>query len=240
MKSAWDKKANSYPRYEEKLNKFQQEFFDKLDEYGVDFTDKTVIDVGCGTGVKTLHLAKMCKNVTGLDLSTKMLECMREDAKKFGISNLNIVESDWTSYEVDEIYDIAFSTMSPAIVDIKDFDKFMNAGKKRIYLWWNKPRRSSLVDKFYEIYGHRKDWFDRASSFEYHLQMQKIPFKSEVMDEVRTKELSLQEAYENVTWHLDIGNIKFDENSVKKELLNISVNENITETVSASMKLLVF
>lgn len=240
MKSSWDKKAANYSRYEGELNEFQKEFFDKLDKYGIDFKEKTLIDVGCGTGVKTLHLAKMCKNVTGLDLSTKMLEVMSDDARKFGISNLRIVESDWTSFKLDQIYDIAFSTMSPAIATVEDFDKFTSAGKQRVYLWWNKPRNSDLINKFYEIYGERKGWFDRASGFEYHLQMQKIPFKSEIIQEVRSKDLSLQEAYENVTWHLEIGEIKFDEKALKNELEKQSINGKITETISSSMKLLVF
>lgn len=240
MKSAWDKKALSYSRYDGKLTGFDLEFFDKVREFGVCFEGKTLIDVGCGTGVKSLHLAKMCKSVTAVDISTKMLEVMSEDAAKFGISNLQIHESSWSDFKLDQSYDIAFSTMSPAIGTNEDFDKFLNCARQRVYLWWNKPRNSDLVNKFYEIYGQRKDWFDRASSFEYRLDKQKIPYRSEILNEVRTKILSLENAYENISWHLEIANIKFDEKALKNELKQMSVNENITETITSSMKLLVF
>ncbi|QKG28446.1 class I SAM-dependent methyltransferase [Campylobacter sp. RM16187] len=239
MKSSWDKKAANYSRYEGELNEFQRRFFNKLDEFGIDFNDKTLIDVGCGTGVYTLYLSNLCKNVTGLDLSTKMLECMREDADKFGVSNLRVVESSWDDFNEDNVYDIAFSTMSPAINSIEGLDKFIRTGKKRVFMWWNKQRHSSVLERFYKIYGERQ-WSERLPYFEYHLDMLKIPVKSHVFNEVRTRDISLEKMYEDMIWHLEIGNLKFNKQKVKDELLSICKDGKVTETVTSSMKLLVF
>lgn len=239
MKDAWDKKATNYTRYNGELSEFQREFFAKVEEFGVDFKDKTLIDVGCGTGVYTLHLANLCKSVTGLDLSTKMLECMTEDAKKFGILNLRAIESGWDEFNEDKIYDIAFSTMSPAINSIEGFDKFINCGKTRVFMWWNKQRHSNVLERFYQIYGNR-EWSNKFPQLEYHLDMRKIPFKSHILNEVRSRDLSLEKVYADTIWHLEIGNVKFDENEVKDELLKMSKDGKINEIVTASMKLLVF
>ena len=239
MRDIWDKKAPNYTRYNGELSRFQQEFFAKVEEFGVDFKGKTLIDIGCGTGVYTLYLANLCEKVTGLDISEKMLECMKDDAKKFGVSNLRAVESGWDDFNENKIYDIAFSTMSPAINSVEGFDKFIRSGKTHVFMWWNKQRHSSVLEKFYEIYGER-EWSDRASQFEYHLTRLKIPFKSQILNEVRQKDLSLEKAYTDIAWHLEIGNIKFDENEVKNELLKIAKDGKITETVTSSMKLLVF
>ena len=150
MKEMWDKKASSYTRFTGKPSIFQRQLYAKIEEFGVKFENKSVVDIGCGTGVHTLLLAQICREITGMDISGEMLKVMLEDAAKFNILNLTAVQSDFKNFNPNRVYDVAFSTMSPAIADDEDFSKFINLGEKRVYLWWNKPRYSSVLELFYE------------------------------------------------------------------------------------------
>lgn len=84
----WDKKASTFPRYSEELNAVQKGVFEALSGWGVEFSGKKLIDIGCGTGVWTLHLAQKAKSVVGLDSSKEMLKVLQEDAKWLNLSNV--------------------------------------------------------------------------------------------------------------------------------------------------------
>ena len=239
MKGMWDKKAASYTRFTGKPSVFQRQLYAKIEEFGVKFENKSVVDIGCGTGVHTLFLAQICREITGMDISGEMLKVMLEDAAKFNISNLTAVQSDFKSFNPNRVYDVAFSTMSPAIADEEDFIKFINLGEKRVYLWWNKPRYSSVLELFYE--GSEKRCFkEKANFFEEYLHRENIAFNSCVLEESREQKRTLEEMTQNALWHLQIANFAHDENAVRSRLESIAQDGYVTEKIVSSMKLLVF
>lgn len=97
-KALWDKKASTFPRYSEELNSVQKGVFEALRRWGVDFSAKSLIDIGCGTGVWTIHLAKVAKSVVALDSSQAMLEVLKEDAKRLNLSNVSYVNSNFEAF----------------------------------------------------------------------------------------------------------------------------------------------
>ena len=98
MKEMWDKKAVSYPRFTGEPSVFHRGLYAKIAEFGVKFENKSVVDIGCGTGVHTLFLAQICREITGMDISGEMLKVMVEDAAKFNITNLTAVQSDFKNF----------------------------------------------------------------------------------------------------------------------------------------------
>jgi SAM-dependent methyltransferase len=56
-----------------------------------DFLDPgtTVLDIACGTGALACHLASHCREVVGIDLSSKMIAFARQQATKQGLRNLD-------------------------------------------------------------------------------------------------------------------------------------------------------
>ena len=239
MKEMWDKKAASYTRFTGKPSVFQRQLYAKIEEFGVKFENKSVVDIGCGTGVHTLFLAQICREITGMDISGEMLKVMVEDAAKFNISNLTAVQSDFKNFNPNRVYDVAFSTMSPAIADEEDFVKFINLGEKRVYLWWNKPRYSSVLELFYE--GSQRGCFkEKANFFEEYLRRKNIAFNSCVLEESREQKRTLEEMTQNALWHLQIANFAHEENAVRSRLESIAKDGLVTEKIVSSMKLLVF
>jgi len=53
-------------------------------------TGCSVLDIGAGTGLLTLELAPSCREITGFDLSSKMLEVMRAKLEALSTSNVTV------------------------------------------------------------------------------------------------------------------------------------------------------
>lgn len=236
----WDKKAKSYSKFDGNLNEFQIRFFKILKDFDVSFKDKTLVDIGCGTGIYSLYLAGICKMVLGVDSSTKMLEELNLKKAEFKINNLQTINSDFKNFQTADKFDIAFLTMSPALQNEDDFNKFMDLGNLRIYLNWEEPKNSSMLDPFYKIYKRNDKNKNTASNLQNFLIKNNISYKTEVLREIRSVNRSLNEAFENTIWHLEINGIKYDEGEIKNTLLKMQKDGFIEDVIKSKMRVLVF
>ncbi|MCZ6104474.1 class I SAM-dependent methyltransferase [Campylobacter ureolyticus] len=236
----WDKKAKNYSKFDGNLNEFQIRFFKILKDFGVSFKDKTLVDIGCGTGIYSLYLAGICKMVLGVDSSTKMLEELNLKKAEFKIKNLQTINSDFKNFKTADKFDIVFLTMSPALQSEDDFNKFMNLGNLRIYLNWEEPKNSSMLEPFYKIYKKNDKNKNTASNLQNFLIKNNISYKTEVLKEIRSANRSFNEAFENTIWHLEISGIKYDENKIKNTLLKMQKDGFIEDVIKSKMRVLVF
>ena len=237
----WDKKARNYSRYSEDKNSFENRIFDALSSLHVEFQDKTLLDIGCGTGVYTLHLAKECLHVDGIDSSKEMLEVLKEDAKEQNITNINALHVNWNEFTCKETYDYAFCTMSPAIRDDEDLEKMNTIAKTKIYLGWAGKRETHIIEKLFEAHGSSysppngakkvKDWLNRTGKF-----YQIIPF-----DEEKVRKREFNESVENFEWHLEVRGLKPDKNKIIEVLKEFCDKDNfVTETTINHFNLIVW
>ncbi len=237
----WDKKAKNYSRYSEDKDRFENRIFDALTSLHVEFKNKTLLDIGCGTGVYTLHLAKKCLHVDAMDSSKEMLEFLKQDAKKLNLNNINTLHVNWNSFTCKNNYDYAFCTMSPAIHDDEDLKKMNNCAKTKIYLGWAGKRETRIMEALFEAHGSIytppngakkvKDWLNRQNKF-----YQVIPFEEE---KVRTREFS--EAVENFEWHLEVRGVKPNKNRIETVLKDFCDKDNfVTETTINHFNLIVW
>lgn len=234
----WDKKAKNYARYNETLNDIQKQSFKEFSNLNIDFKDKNIIDIGCGTGVWSLHLAKSAKELTALDNAKAMLEIFKEDAKKLGLNNIkyeNCTFTEWVEKNQNAKFDIAFLSMSPALQDEKDYEFFKDLAKVKIYLGWADYRKSDFLDPIFKHFNTEFKGFYKQD-LESFLLEKDTKFHKFVFDETRIVERKKDEAIENALWHLDMNGIKTDFN----ELKNLVKEENIKETIKSKIKLLVF
>ena len=80
----------------------------------VDFIEKelslqtgiSIIDIGCGTGRHSIELAKRGYNITGIDISDKMLDEAREKAESLGLK-AEFIHKDATNFNLDKKFDLA-------------------------------------------------------------------------------------------------------------------------------------
>ncbi|HEC1573976.1 TPA: class I SAM-dependent methyltransferase [Campylobacter upsaliensis] len=230
----WDKKAKTYARFSPTLNEIQKQSFEEFQKLGLDFKDKSVIDIGCGTGVWTLHLAFLAKEILALDNSKAMLEILQEDASKLGLSNIksvNLSFEDFMRENANLRFDIAFLSMSPALQN--DYKYFLNLAQKKIYLAWADLRKSDFLDP---IFKHFKTEFKGfyKQDFESFLLENDIDFHKVIFEERRVVKRTREEAIENALWHLDMNGIKVEKNELESLIL-----EDVREKIVAKIKLII-
>ncbi|EAH5177260.1 class I SAM-dependent methyltransferase [Campylobacter lari] len=227
----WNKKAKSYARYSSNLNEIQKATFAKLGS----LQGKSVVDIGCGSGVWTLHLAQKAKDVLGVDSSSAMLEILQDDAKTHAISNVKTINLDFENFYKNnkEKFDLAFLSMSPALQNEKDYQVFLNLASKKVYLGWASRRKSSFLDPIFEYFNtHFKGFYENdLQSF---LDVQNIPYESEIFSETRVVKRDKESAIENALWHLSMNGI----NATKQDLESF-VKDEIEEIIEAKIKLLI-
>ncbi|KAB0590307.1 class I SAM-dependent methyltransferase [Campylobacter lari] len=227
----WNKKAKSYARYNPNLNEIQKATFAKLGS----LQGKSVVDIGCGSGVWTLHLAQKAKSVLGVDSSSAMLEILQEDAKTHAISNIKTLNLDFENfYKNNNIkFDLAFLSMSPALQNEKDYKAFLNLASKKVYLGWASRRKSSFLDPIFEHFNtHFKGFYEE--DLQGFLNAQNIPYEVEIFNETRVVKRDKDSAMENALWHLSMNGL-----NVNKQELESFVKDEIEEIIEAKIKLLV-
>ena len=230
-----DKKAKNYARYNENLNEIQKQSFDEFKKLNINFKDKKIIDIGCGTGVWTLHLAKLAKEILAVDNSSAMLEILEQDSKNNNILNIKTINNDFKTFCKDNTlkFDIAFLSMSPALADESDYVNFLNLASHKIYLGWADYRKSDFLDPIFKYFKTEFKGFYKID-FESYLLDKNVNFYKFVFDEVRITNRSKDEAIENALWHLDMNGIKANKDDLKD-----FIKGDIKETISSKIKLII-
>ncbi len=71
-----------------------------------------VLEIGAGSGVFTLPMARLCGRVTALDISAGMLDKLKEKAGIDNVTNIRTIIADFQDAELDETYDAVCSFSS--------------------------------------------------------------------------------------------------------------------------------
>lgn len=232
LPSIWDKKAKQYSRYSPELSPFQARIFETLQAWGVDFKGKSIIDIGCGTGVYTLHLAKDALHVNALDFSQEMLDLLKEDAQSLGlIERFTFTCSTWDDY-VPEPYDIAFASMTPALQTSEHLEKLCACTTTCVYLGWGGKRESSVLDPVFKAHGKALNVPEGAERIRAWLEERGQAYQSEYLEEVRRVRKSYKETFESVLWHFEINQIVADERLIASVLTSLQESDGQIETTT--------
>jgi len=154
----WNNRARNYPL------PFEKETYAKtgrllrlLGRMGVGFKGKKILDIGCGTGVYTLRLAKEAERTLGVDSSPEMLKLFRAEQRRRGIKNVSCLLSSWRAMPASRLagrFDIALASMTMAIKSKADILKMEKTARQRcVYIGWAGVRRNALLEKVYAKHG---------------------------------------------------------------------------------------
>ncbi len=111
-----------------------QEYMSKWD--GVPFLealelskDKSVLEIGIGTGRIAVKVAPRCLKMTGIDISPQTIERAKDNLKEY--SNISFICSDFNSHEFDETFDVIYSSLTMMhfknkVTVITKVDKLLN------------------------------------------------------------------------------------------------------------------
>lgn len=191
----WNKKAKTYPRYTEDPNTFEADTLRVIDSLGVSYDGLNILDVGCGSGRYTIHLAKKAKSVTATDFSAEMLKILNEDAAKAGIANISTVHTSWADFDLGEReIDVVFCSTTPAVREIREYKRIYDiASKFVIYVGWAGRKDSEIMNPLYEKYGIPFQKPDGSKHVKEWLTGEKIPFRSHLLDDIWLRTFEYEE-----------------------------------------------
>ena len=72
--------------------------------------DKTVLEIGIGTGRLALKVATECKTLYGIDISPKTIEKAKINLKEF--DNITLICDDFLTYDFNEKFDVIYSSLT--------------------------------------------------------------------------------------------------------------------------------
>lgn len=155
FKDFWDKKAKKYPLpFDEKTFSNTQNVLAIFKQRGIDYSDKRILDIGCGTGIFTLPLAKTAQFVIGLDFSEAMLETLRAEIERLNFKNIGIIHTSWRDFDPYQSnllrsFDIVLSSMSMAIKEEADVLKMEECSQKYCIYRLGESEKESFNGRYF-------------------------------------------------------------------------------------------
>lgn len=199
QKTKWNKKADTYPRYKERGDTFVESVIESARQNGVRFSGKTLLDIGCGTGRYTLHLAEEAAGVTGMDVSEEMLKILEQDAAKEGLTNINTLCCDWKDFSCKNPFDITFCTISPSVKTLDDFIKMVGcAGESAVFLGWINREEPKSIQKIYKHYSAATMQFEERKDFRAWLEAEGYDYSYIPMRDTWLRERPAQQMAEQI------------------------------------------
>ena len=150
----WNAKARTFPRFEDGENNYEAGMLRIARENGVDFKGKKVLDVGCGSGMYTIRIAREAQSVTAVDISEEMLRILKEDSQALGINNITCILSNWEAFDVDERFDVVFASMTPALETETGKEKLLRfANGWIVFMGFSNRMASDVMQGLFAHYG---------------------------------------------------------------------------------------
>ncbi len=153
----WDKVASTYNQNKDEVkNRRLEKTLSFLKKSNLLFKGMKVLDIGCGTGMTALGLAKLGAQVTALDFSKGMLEKFRKDIPRDIRSNISILHEDWHKIDIglngwENRFDLVIAFMSPGVASPDAFFKMMGCSKNGCAIrGWAAKRNHPILSTLWE------------------------------------------------------------------------------------------
>ena len=173
----WNARSRTFPRFEEGDSTYEAGMLRRAAENSVDFNGKRVLDVGCGSGMYTLRLARMAQSVTAVDVADEMLRLLCQDAAAMNISNITTVCSGWDDFFTNQRFDIVFASMTPAIESDESREKLMQyTTDKVVFMGFSERMLSDVMQGLHKRYGITPKIFNNAQDMRAWLESRGMPY----------------------------------------------------------------
>jgi SAM-dependent methyltransferase len=153
----WDKAAATYNQNKTEVKNRRlgktMDFFKRSDLL---FEGMSVLEIGCGTGMLAMELAKNGARVTALDFSRGMLDKFQADITSDIKKNITILCEDWHTLDIkakgwEKKFDLVIAFMSPGVASPKSFDQMMNCSKTGCAIrGWAAKRNHPIMSVLWE------------------------------------------------------------------------------------------
>jgi ubiquinone/menaquinone biosynthesis C-methylase UbiE len=109
-----------------------------------------ILDVGCGSGETTILAAKIGHEVTGLDVSTSLLDLAKTRAANAGLPNVDFFLGDASRMFIDPPFDLVLSRFGVMFFDdpqkaFVNLAKLTRKGGRLVFVCWRAPQENQWV-----------------------------------------------------------------------------------------------
>lgn len=120
--------------------------------------DTTVLDVGAGTGIYTLALARQARRVVAVEPAASMLRLLKQEVAASGLGNVAVVEGSWPQVEVAPADVVVCANVVTPIVEIGPFLEKLLARTRRVacLLVALTPPDDHLRELWLELHGEER------------------------------------------------------------------------------------
>lgn len=247
FRSFWEMKAKKYPQpFDQETLKKTNAVIAMVKNKGVDTAGKRILDIGCGTGIYTLPLAREALQVTGIDFSKTMLTRLQDEARRHGIVNIDVIESPWQSLDVSlmklaKFFDITWSAMSMAIKNEEDLEKMEICSKNWcVYIGWGSVRKNTLLEEVFNLHGMQFEPPQGASAI---YEMLKSMGRNPSLDFFDTSwdwEGTIDEAVEDIAGHIEVHGVTAQRLEILEVVARYAQDGKVRHTTQAEEGLVVW
>lgn len=153
----WDNAARSYNRNKKEVrNRRLEKTLDFFKRSGLLFKGMTVLEIGCGTGMLAIELAKQGAKVTALDFSKGMLDVFKQNIPHDMKERITILYEDWYKTDIaakgwEKKFDLVIAFMSPGVAGPESFFKLMRCSKKGCAIrGWAAKRKHAILSRLWQ------------------------------------------------------------------------------------------
>jgi SAM-dependent methyltransferase len=139
MAEFWNKRSGNYLKNtgKDSRRKRTDDILEFLKEAGFNPEGSRVLDIGCGPGTLSLPLSRLGAEVTSLDISSGMLNRLKDAVKQESLP-IDVIECSWWTADIDTLgfrneYDLVIASMTPGIRDVENLDMMMACSKNLCY-----------------------------------------------------------------------------------------------------------
>ncbi len=235
----WNKAAATYDDLE-KCKDYQAqvtEIINILQQKGILDKKNVIADIACGTGTYAIRMAPFCKRVVCIDISEGMLARLQEKCSRYSLSNIEIIQADWQSYEPPKQYDMVFCSMTPLLRKTDNINKLVASAKRFIGIvtWAGVRRNRLLAEVCRDILGKEMNQKgqDITTTFNYLYSLGMAPhltFFTGCWE--RTRPAKIQA--ENLIWRLEMKRplSQKEKEQIIKKVEKLADREGLVKTVS--------
>lgn len=106
VQKAYDLMAEEYDILDDRINPFYVNDFRFLDYFvqklAPDWRGRTVLDVGCGSGLQTVQFAPRAKHVLAIDIAGGLMRKVQEKLTLQGLTNVTLIQGDATQIPLQD------------------------------------------------------------------------------------------------------------------------------------------
>lgn len=240
-KAKWDKKTQTFPRFDLNNNEFQDSVVKILEENKYINKNYSILDIGCGTGIFTITLAKKVKEALGIDLSNKMLKILNEDAYTNNIKNISTLVNSLDEFETKEKYDLVFASRTPALEKEKDYIKMTSLSKKFIaYLGFAGYKESNIQREITKKYPFKFKEFNEIKDIKAWLGKSSKEYKSYIFEQKFSRSINEELALKYIDEYLNTMKKTLSKKELEDILSSIKKDKEFIYELDTKLELLLW